>query len=114
MIDMFALKRIMHRIVKYEKLPLLEKKFDLITAFQVCFNLHNSSERWEKEEWQFFLSDLKTYLKPDGQIYLHFNRRDIDQSFCSDSLKEYFISQGAEVLKNGYIVFFKSAECLSD
>jgi SAM-dependent methyltransferase len=114
MIDMFALKRIMHRIVKYKKLPLFEKKFDLITAFQVCFNLHNSSERWEKEEWQFFLSDLKTYLKPDGQIYLHFNRRDSDQSFCSDSLKEYFISQGAEVLKNGHIVFFKSTECLSD
>jgi cyclopropane fatty-acyl-phospholipid synthase-like methyltransferase len=103
----------MHQIVKYEKLQLPEKKFDLITAFQICFNLHNSSERWGKEEWQFFLSDLKTYLKPDGQIYLQFNRRDDDQSFCSDNLKEYFLNQGAEVLKNGYIVFFNSTEGLS-
>lgn len=112
MIDMFALKRIMHKIVKHEKLPSFNKKFDLITAFQICFNLHNSPERWEKEEWQFFLSDLKNYLNPGGQIYLQFNRRDSDQSFCSDNLKEYFISQGAEVLKNGYVVFFKNTERL--
>ncbi len=113
MIDMFVLKRIMHQIVKFEKLPLPEKKFDLITAFQICFNLHNSSERWEKEEWQFFLSELKTYLKPDGQIYFQFNKRDDDLSFYSDSLKEYFRSHGAEVLKKGQVVFFNSTEGLS-
>ncbi len=82
MIEMFGLNSILHQIKKYEKLSFSEQKFDIITAFQICFNLHNCSERWEKEEWRFFLRDIKTYLKPGGQICLEFNMRDSDQSFC--------------------------------
>ena len=35
MIDMFGVERKLHRIERFEMLPFTERKFDLITAFQI-------------------------------------------------------------------------------
>ncbi|MCB9964007.1 MAG: hypothetical protein H6857_03595 [Rhodospirillales bacterium] len=51
-----------------------EEKFDLITAFQVCFNGHIEGEIWHAQEWDFFLSDLfRNHITPGGRVYLEFN-----------------------------------------
>ena len=114
MIQMFGLQRILHKIEKYKPLPPLGEPFDLVAAFPICFSLHNSSERWEKDEWQFFLQNLKSCIKTDGQVYLDFNRREDDRSFHSDMLKAYFVGLGAHLLKDDNVVFFNSASLLTD
>jgi len=49
-------------------------KFDLITAFQVCFNGHIEGEIWGEDQWDFFLNDLfENHMKPDGVLYLGMN-----------------------------------------
>lgn len=51
-----------------------DEKFDLVTAFQVCFNGHRSEDRWGVEEWKFFLDDLFTnHLKDNGKLYMDLN-----------------------------------------
>ena len=69
------------KIKKYEftikkKVPLLKlnKKYDVVTAFQIFFNGHCSSELWDVEDWKFFLLDLHdNVLNDNGVIHLVFN-----------------------------------------
>ena len=74
MMRMLELPRVIWRVNAFQPLPDLGRKFDLITAFMICFNGHKSPALWGPEEWEFFLDDLETRLKPRGRIYLSFNR----------------------------------------
>ena len=63
-----------YKITGFEKLPDFGRKFDLITAFATAFHGgHEDSWRWAAEEWDFFLTDLKTHLKPGGRIFFDLN-----------------------------------------
>jgi SAM-dependent methyltransferase len=108
MVKLFGQQRRLYKIQRYKLLPSFEEKFDLITAFQICFACHNSPQRWKKEEWGFFLNDIKSHLNPGGQVYLDFNMEQSTQRFHSDQLKEYFIKRGARLLKDDQVVFFDS------
>jgi hypothetical protein len=84
------------RIQPYVRLPKFRQKFDLITAFMICFNGHKSPKLWGADEWKFFLDDLNTHLKPHGRVCLDFNREP-DGSFYSPELARLFAERGGEL-----------------
>ncbi|MHB8564861.1 MAG: class I SAM-dependent methyltransferase [Acidiferrobacteraceae bacterium] len=64
------------------KLPLLirpyvplevDGTFDLISAFLVCFNNHKRANEWSRAEWEFFLGDALSHLRPGGRLYFGLN-----------------------------------------
>src|SRR6201993_4057286 len=68
--ELLDLRRVVWRIEAFEPLPEIGR-FDLVTAFAVCFNGHGSGKVWERKEWEFFLNDLQSrYLNPGGRIFL--------------------------------------------
>jgi len=65
-----------HEFTIKKKVPLLKlnKKFDVVTAFQIYFNGHCSKELWDVEDWKYFLLDLHdNILNDDGIVHLVFN-----------------------------------------
>ncbi|MDQ6861461.1 MAG: methyltransferase domain-containing protein [Verrucomicrobiota bacterium] len=106
---MLGLERIVWRVEAFQPLPDLGRKFDLITAFMICFNNHNRPDLWGTREWEFFLDDAASRLKPGGRIYLEFNP-ERDGSFFSEELRESFAARGAQI--ENHTVFFSSPERL--
>lgn len=96
MTRMLRLQRIIWRIEPYQVLPDLGRKFDLITAFMICFNGHRSPALWGRAEWTFFLDDLETRLVPGGRIHLWFNCEE-DGNFFSEQLRRFFAERGAQI-----------------
>ena len=65
-----------HEFTIKKKVPLLKlnKKFDVVTAFQIYFNGHCSKELWDVEDWKYFLLDLHdNILNDNGIVHLVFN-----------------------------------------
>jgi SAM-dependent methyltransferase len=108
MIGMLGLQRVLCRVKAFEPLPDFERKFDLITAFMICFNGHKSPSLWGLSEWSFFLDDLQTRLNPGGRIVLGFNREE-DGSFYSDNLCRFFRARGAGI-DQGRVTFRPALE----
>jgi len=55
-------------------LPDFGTKFDLVTAFQVCFHGHRSENLWGVKEWKFFLDDLfSNHVNDGGRMYMDLN-----------------------------------------
>jgi SAM-dependent methyltransferase len=95
--ELFGLKRVISEIKAFEPLPDLGERFDLITAFAICFNGHRRSDLWTSKEWAFFLNDLETrFLKPGGEIFLAVNAEE-DGSFYAPALRRFFIERGAKI-----------------
>ena len=101
MIELFGSRRVTHRIEAFQPLPDLGGPFDLITAYAICFNGHNSPQLWGPKEWDFWLNDVRTnHLTPTGTIYLELNPEDNvpkEQEHYTPELKRYFLSQGAVI-----------------
>lgn len=96
MFDLLGLKRVIWRINAYEPLPDLGRKFDLVTAFAICFNGHNSGQVWGPTEWEFFLRDLQTrFLKPGGEIFLALNPE--PYGHFTPELERYFRDRGGSI-----------------
>ena len=82
-------------------------RFDLITAYMICFNNHKQEDLWRSDEWRFFISDLQSnYLKRNGLIVLNFNEEEPDVYF-SDELISFFNSENYQV--DGNTVLIKSS-----
>ena len=96
MTRLLGLKRVVWRIEAFVPLPDLGRKFDLITAFMICFNQHNREGLWGVPEWDFFLNDLARHLNPRGRVWLALNRQR-DGTFMTGELRELFQSRGAQV-----------------
>ncbi len=96
MTRMLGLKRIVGRIDAFVPTPDLGRKFDLITAFMICFNNHERGFLWGAPEWNFFLTDMARHLRPHGRIWLELNRRP-DGSIMSAELRELFENRGARI-----------------
>ena len=91
----------------YTKLD-LNKKYDLITAFMICFNGHKSSDLWHIKEWDFFLESLKeNNLLRGGKVFLSFNQESNTNSTFTPSLLGYFSSRNAKITNNNVSLFFK-------
>ena len=93
---LLGVRRIISRIEPFTPLPDLEGKFDLITAFMICFNNHKQANLWGVREWEFFLDDLAKYLTPHGRVWLELNR-EYDGTFYKPALKEFFQKRGAKI-----------------
>lgn len=88
------------RIEKFQQLPNLGMKFDLITAFMIKFNRHYLPDLWSVDEWRFLLEDLSAnQLNENGRIFLQFNANH-DGSYYDDKTLEYFRTLGARVYRD--------------
>lgn len=106
MTRMLGLARIGWRIEAFVPVPDLGRKFDLITAFLICFNHHSGEDLWGVREWDFFLNDVAQHLKSGGRVWLELNpQRDGD--FMTTELRELFESRGARI--EGRQIMFDSA-----
>jgi len=96
MMMLLGLSRVIWRIQPFVRLPNFGQKFDLITAFMLCFNGHKTSRLWGVKEWTFFLDDLDKWLRPHGRICIGFNK-ETDGRFYSEELHRFFLERGAEI-----------------
>ena len=93
---LLGVRRVVERIQAFRSLPNLGQRFDLITAFMVCFNDHKMPGLWSVAEWEFFLDDLAKHLKPRGRVWLELNQ-EYDGTFYTPGLKEFFQNRGAKI-----------------
>ena len=93
---MLRISRVIWRIERYVPLPDLGPKFDVITAYMICFNDHKTDHIWGPAEWEFFLADVARHLTPSGRIHLEFNR-EFDGTWYTQELHDYFAKRGAEI-----------------
>jgi SAM-dependent methyltransferase len=103
--EMLGVRRVIWRIEAFVPLPDLGNKFDLITAFLICFNNHKQPDLWGAPEWEFFLDDLTRHLTPRGRVWLELNL-ERDGTFYTSELRDYFESRGAKI--DNYKVMFNS------
>ena len=100
---MLGVQRVIWRVQPFVPLPDLGDKFDLVTAFMICFNNHKMPDLWGVPEWEFFLDDLVRHLSPRGRVWLEFNM-EWDGTFYTPHLRDYFESRGAKV-DNQKVIF---------
>jgi SAM-dependent methyltransferase len=93
---LLGVRRVVQRIQAFRPLPNLGQKFDVITAFMVCFNNHKMPGLWGTPEWEFFLDDLAKHLRPRGRVWLELNQ-EYDGTFYTSELKEFFAKRGAKI-----------------
>jgi SAM-dependent methyltransferase len=98
--DLLKVRRVVAEIDPGFPLPDLGQKFDLITAYRICFQrlgrLDNGGwKEWSPKEWEFFLNDIRSrFLSPNGRLLLAFNPRP-DGTYFDPDVRSYFESQGA-------------------
>jgi SAM-dependent methyltransferase len=102
-------RRVLHEIRAFEPLPPLGRPFDLVTAFQVCFDDHASETRWGVAEWEAFLTELRGLLNPEGRVHLELNAAPDGGLFASE-LRAYLVSLGGRI--EGPAVSFEPAATL--
>jgi SAM-dependent methyltransferase len=93
---LLGVRRVVQRIEAFQPLPDFGQKFDLITAFMICFNNHKMPGLWKVSEWDFFLDDLTKHLTPRGRVWLELNQ-EYDGTFYTPELKEFFQKRGAKI-----------------
>ncbi len=90
----------------FQNLPDLGRRFDVVTAFAICFNNHDKPDLWGPDEWLFFLKDLAANkLTADGRVLLKLNQ-ETDGSYGKRPLLQFFRQNGAIV--DGERVYFAS------
>jgi SAM-dependent methyltransferase len=104
MIALFGISRTGFRIEPYKNLPLLNRRFDVVTAHQICFNGHKTEGLWGIDEWDYFLGDLEEhYLNPGGTVALEFNEEP-SIGFYTKELRKYFESRSARIFRGRVIL----------
>src|SRR6266446_3487953 len=102
---LLGVRRVVQQIQAFRPLPSFGQKFDVITAFMICFNNHKMPGLWGVPEWEFFLDDLAKHLKPRGRVWLELNQ-EYDETFYTPELKEFFEKRGARI--NEHKIIFNS------
>ncbi len=85
-------------IEPFAKLPFGDERYDLITAFWICFNRHRQPDSWGVDEWRFFVQDAMGYLREGGRLLLDLNEdaeRYGELGFYDPATLAYFRSVGA-------------------
>jgi SAM-dependent methyltransferase len=93
---LLGVRRVVQQIQAFRPLPNFGQKFDVITAFMICFNNHKMPGLWGVPEWEFFLDDLAKHLKSRGRVWLELNE-EYDETFYTPQLKEFFQKRGAKI-----------------
>jgi SAM-dependent methyltransferase len=102
------IERVPFRIKRREKLPDFGgRKFDLITAWMICFNDYDRDDAiWGPLDWDYLLNDLTEKLTPKGRITFYFNAQR-QPGIHSRELWEYFRIR-ADLLDGRLIIFTRS------
>jgi SAM-dependent methyltransferase len=95
-IALLGLKRIIHRIEPFQRLPDTGAPFDLITAHMTRFNWHADEIPWGPAEWEFFLNDLASRLTLRGRVQFDLNALPDGRHMEAD-LREFFLAKGARI-----------------
>ena len=93
---LLSVRRVVQQIHAFRPLQNFDQKFDVITAFMICFNNHKMPGLWGVPEWEFFLDDLAKHLTPRGRVWLELNQ-EYDETFYTAELKEFFEKRGAKI-----------------
>jgi hypothetical protein len=97
MINLLHIDRKEYTINAYEKLPELDGKYDIVTAFSICFNGHNTENLWSVNEWEYFLNNLAiNHMAEAGKVYLSFNA-EADGMFFDSDVCQYFRDIDAKI-----------------
>ena len=102
---LLGVRRVVQRIQAFRPLPNFGQKFDIISAFMICFNNHKMPGLWKVPEWEFFLDDLAKHLTARGRVWLELNQ-EYDETFYTPELKEFFEKRGARI--NEHKIIFTS------
>jgi len=102
---LLSVHRVVQRIDAFRPLPDLGQKFNLITAFMICFNDHKMPGLWQVPAWEFFLDDLAKHLTQRGRVWLELNQ-EYDGTFYTPELKKFFQKRGARI--NEHKIIFTS------
>jgi SAM-dependent methyltransferase len=95
-INFLGVNRLIGRVDGLAPIPIHDlSPFDLITAFQVTFNILNHDKTWGIAEWDFFIQDLRAHLTPSGRIYLQLNP--VNGICYTQELYQYFKELGATI-----------------
>ena len=107
LIQALGIERVEHRIAKQQKLPTIgDRRFDLITAWMICFNNYDREETiWKAADWDFLLDDLSEKLKPKGKILFSLNPQ-ADKKFYSREIEKLFLYR-SDLLDGRIIIFTK-------
>ena len=102
MTELLGVERMTYIIEPFVALPDFGSPYDLITAFRVCFDKLEGGNRWDVEEWKFFLKDIRRHLKPGGVLQLRLNKRgDKRGNQCyTPALLEFFLAHDAEIYRS--------------
>lgn len=104
----FGIKRYDQYIRSFSNLA-TDKRYDLITAFMICFNCHKQPDLWHIREWEYFLSSfLNNNLNPGGEVFLSFNAESAEEPVSKELLAYFFANNamvyGTEVhIKSNYL-----------
>lgn len=96
----FMVPKFHHHIKPQEKLPEFGGRFDLITGFDVGFNVIDPHTHiyWGPEDWRYFLKDLLTnHVNPGGRIYLELRPAQKTNGGYSREIERVFKDMGASV-----------------
>jgi len=97
LLELFGVRRVVHKIDAFKPLPDLGQQFDWITGFSTNFYLyHPAKKRWETAEWDFFLRDLRRHLTPGGKIFFGLNPL-YDGGYYTPEIRDLFLSRGADI-----------------
>lgn len=106
-IEAFGIRRYDQCIRSFTDL-VTDKRYDLVTAFMICFNCHKRPDLWHISEWKHFLASLHARnLSPGGRIFLSFNAESPDEP-VSKQLLDYFSENGADV--RGSEVYIRNSD----
>ena len=105
---MLQIERITFRITRQEKLPDFgERKFDLITAWMICFNNYDRDDTiWGPRDWGYLLNDLAEKLTHNGRILFYFNAQRLG-TIHTPELWNYFAGR-AELLDGRLMIFTRA------
>jgi SAM-dependent methyltransferase len=104
--ELLQVRRIISRIQPNAPLPDLKQRFDLVTAYRVCFHLFRGAEKgqpseWMPEHWRFFINDIRVrFLEPNGRLLLEFNPRRDGSPFFTPELRACFESEGGRIFRS--------------
>jgi hypothetical protein len=99
--------KVHHTIRPQENLPDLGGPFDLITGFQVMFNVVDvwNNVYWGPEDWRFFLHDLLTHhLNEGGRIYFELNYPQRQKGGFTPEIRQVFKDMGASIWGNRIMI----------
>jgi hypothetical protein len=84
----------------------LSHRYDLISAFMVCFNRHKMDDEWGRDEWRFFVDDISESLNAGGRLVLAFNPHEERYGryrYFDAATRAFFVSRG-HVSDDGFVI----------